>query len=150
MFCHRFESAFNPAGAVTGSAGIATPVFSSANIDIPELAPLRPLRQIQSARMRRVRARILRRHRIHARRRNLHVLNLRHAQPVAPRARRRLHRDRAIAHRTTLRPFPPFPSAHFLPAKKSNSLSIARLIWQLPAAARPSAGEHDASTLWST
>ena len=26
-FCQRFESAFNPAGAVIGSAGIATPVF---------------------------------------------------------------------------------------------------------------------------
>jgi len=28
MFCHRFESEFNPAGAATGSAGIAIPVFS--------------------------------------------------------------------------------------------------------------------------
>ncbi len=72
--------------------------IQSANIDVPELAPLRPLRQVQSARMRRMRSRILRRHRIHARRRNLHVLNLRHAQPVSSRARRRRHRNRAIAH----------------------------------------------------
>ena len=28
MFCQRFESAFNPAGVVIGSAGIATPVLS--------------------------------------------------------------------------------------------------------------------------
>jgi hypothetical protein len=61
---------------------------------------------------------ILRCHRVNTRRRNLHVLNLRHAQPVAPRARRSRHRDRAVAHRPRrARPRRPRQS---VPARRKN------------------------------
>ena len=60
--------------------------FATEDVDVSELAPLRPLREIQAACMGRVRARVLRRHRVRSRRRNLHVFHLGHAQSVSSRA----------------------------------------------------------------
>lgn len=68
------------------------------DVEIAKDAPLRPLRQIQAAGMRRVRATIARHQRIGARRNNPHVLDRCGLQAIATRPRRGRHRHRAVAH----------------------------------------------------